>query len=247
MPDEQDIRSVAVILPIFNECDLVEEAVTAVSAFAARNPDYHFLFIDDGSDDGTAEILRDVISRQGNNAVTYFHLARNQGKGAAIRTGFNRVEADALCFIDADLAYSLDHLTQMEERLRTHDVVIGSRKMGAAITRPSLRRHLLGESFNRLSRFILKLPYKDTQAGLKGFRLKAARRLFEKSSFNGFGFDVELLFLARKWGLKITEIPARVNDRHSYKKGKLKLMRDSTIMLLNLLLIRWKDLTGEYD
>jgi len=246
MPLEQEIRSLAVILPIFNECSMVEETVNAVSAFAARNPHYYFLFMDDGSNDGTAENLREAISRQGNNAIACYHHARNQGKGAAIRTGFSMVEADALCFMDADLAYSLEHLKQMEEKLRTADVVIGSRKLEAEIARPSLRRHILGESFNRLSRLILNLPFKDTQAGLKGFRRQAARRLFEKSRFDGFGFDVELLFLARKWGMKITELPARVNDRHSYKKGKLKLMKDSTIMFLNLLLIRWRDITGGY-
>lgn len=247
MIEKQEIHSVAVILPIFNECGLVEEAVNAVRTFAVRNPHYQFLFVDDGSDDGTAEILRDIITGRGENAIAYFHHARNQGKGAAIRTGFSMVEADALCFIDADLAYSLDHLKQMEESLTTNDVVIGSRKMTAETTRPSLRRHILGEIFNKLSRLILKLPFQDTQAGVKGFRLPAARRLFEKSSLNGFGFDVELLFLARKWGMPIAEIPARVNKRHSYKKGKLKLMKDSTTMLMNLLLIQWKDLTGKYD
>lgn len=246
MTGEQQIRTMAVILPIYNEAGIAGEVVSAVHGFSALHPQYHFFFIDDGSDDGTDTIVRTEIDRLGNKALSCFHHQRNQGKGAAIRTGFAMAEAEALCFMDADLAYSLEHLTLMEEGLRTHDVVIGSRKLNPAITRPSLRRHILGESYNRLSRLLLNLPFQDTQAGMKGFRLQAARRLFEKSSFDGFGFDVELLFLARRWGMSIGEIPARVDDRHSYKKGKLKLVKDSAVMFLNLLQIRWKDLTGSY-
>lgn len=242
----QKIKSVAVILPIFNECDIVAEAVAAVAAFAEQHPHYSFLFIDDGSDDGTAELLSATIAQHKKAPIACFQHTRNQGKGSAIRTGFSRVEADAVCFLDADLAYTLDHLLQVEEKLNTHDLAIGSRKLIPGRPRPSLRRHILGESFNRLSRLILNLPFKDTQAGLKGFRLPAARRLFAKSSLSGFGFDVELLYLARKWELQVAEIPARVNDQHAYKKGKLKLIKDSSVMLLNLLQIRWRDFTGKY-
>ncbi len=242
-----EIRSAAVILPTFNESGGIEASVNSVSAFAARNPDYYFLFVDDGSSDGTVEILKNAVSRQGQRNVAFFRYEKNQGKGFAVKTGFGKVEADALIFLDSDLAYPLDHLKLIKEGLETSDVVIGSRKLLPGKKRPSLRRHILGEGFNRLSRLILNLPYKDTQAGLKGFRLQAARRIFEKSGIWGFGFDVEILFLARKFGLSISEISAIESENHLYKKGKLKLMKDSVIMFFNLLLIRWKDFSGKYD
>ena len=105
----------------------------------------------------------------------------------------------------------------------------------------------MGECFNFLARRILALPYRDTQAGCKGFRRDAARSIFEKSSISGFGFDAELLFIARKLGFSIMEISANVSKEHNYKKGKLKLMKDSVIMFCNLLHIRWNDLLGKYD
>ena len=105
----------------------------------------------------------------------------------------------------------------------------------------------MGKGFNRLARLILNLPFRDTQAGMKGFRREAARAILPKTGIRGFGFDVELLFIAKKLGFHITEIAAAESKEHSYKKGKLKLMKDSVIMFCNLLLIRWKNLRGQYD
>ena len=243
----QQIRSVAVIMPIFNERRSVGATVRAVGIFAQQNPRYRFLFVDDGSGDGTDEALREAIRLQNVGNITSFHCDRNRGKWAAIRTGAGQVEADALCILDADLAYSLDHLPLIEEALGSSDVAIGSRRLTPSRLRPSLRRHIMGEAFNRLVRLILGLPYRDTQAGIKGFRLQAARRLFGKSGIEGFGCDAEILFLAKKYGMRVTEIPAHVSDDHFYKKGKLKLIRDSAIMFSELLLIRLKDLSGRYD
>jgi len=204
--------------------------------------------VDDASNDGTAAILGAAVQEKQQRNIAFFRCEQNRGKGNAVRTGFEKVEADVLCFIDSDLAYSLDHLKLLEEGLRTSDVVIGSRRLSSGKgIRPSLRRRMLGETFNRLARIILNLPFRDTQAGLKGFRFQAAQRIFEKSSISGFGIDVELLFLAGKFGFSISEMPVNVSDRHSYKKGKLKLMKDSVIMFFNLLLIRGRNFSGKYD
>jgi dolichyl-phosphate beta-glucosyltransferase len=247
MTTQFEIRSVAVVLPTFNERNNIEQMVGDVSAFAAENPHYRFLFVDDASNDGTAEILGATMRGQKQSNISFFGSDKNRGKGNAVRTGLEKVEADVFCFIDSDLAYSLDHLKLLEEGLRTSDVVIGSRRLSPSKgIRPSLRRRMLGETFNRLARIILNLPFRDTQAGLKGFRFRAAQRIFAKSSIPGFGFDVELLFLARKFGYSISEVAVNVSDRHSYKKGKLKLMKDSVIMFFNLLLIRVRNFAGRY-
>ena len=126
-------------------------------------------------------------------------------------------------------------------------MVIGSRSpcrtsQGAS----NLPRRLLGIGYNRLVRVLLGLQYADTQAGLKGFRREAAERLFPLLYSTGFSFDVELLFLARKLGLRIHEIPVQPAQAHSYKTGKVKLLRDSVSMLAELLRIRLRDWRGLY-
>ncbi len=245
---KKEINSLAVILPIYNERGIIGEMIDSVEAFAAENPHYYFLFVDDGSDDGTAEILKAAVDKQSQANIAFFHCEKNLGKGYAVKIGFEMAEADALCFIDSDMAYSLDHLKLIEEKLQTNDVVIGSRKLTTSWKkRSSLRRQIMGECFNCLVRRMLDLPFRDTQAGVKGFRFKAARRIFEKLAVMGFAFDVELLFLANKFGFGIAEIAAQENEKHRYKKGKLKLIKDSLIMFSHLLLIRLRNFTGSYD
>ncbi len=241
------IRSIAVISPVFNERKTIEAMVNSAAAFAVRNPQYRFLFMDDGSDDGTGEILRTAVSSRMQKNIGFLQYEKNMGKGYAVRTGFENVDADALCFIDSDMAYAVDQLKLIEYALQRSDVVIGSRSVDSTRGNSSLRRKIMGEGFNRLARLILNLPFRDTQAGLKGFRREAARAILPKTTIRGFGFDVELLFVAKKSGLSITEISAAESKQHSYKKGKLKLMRDSVIMFCNLLLIRWKNFRGQYD
>lgn len=241
------IRSVAVVSPVFNEQKTIETMVNSAAAFAVRNPQYRFLFVDDGSDDGTGEILKNAVSSRMQKNISVLRYERNMGKGYAVRTGFDNVDADALCFIDSDMAYPLEQLKLIEDALQKSDVVIGSRSVNSTRGNSSLRRKIMGESFNRLARLILNLPFRDTQAGLKGFRREAARVILQKTKIKGFGFDVELLFIAKKSGFRITEIAAAESNQHSYKKGKLKLMKDSLIMFCNLLLIRWKNFRGQYD
>jgi hypothetical protein len=241
------IRSLAVVSPVFNERRTVEAMVHSAAAFVAANPRYRFLFVDDGSDDGAGEILKNAVRSRTQTNIAFLRYETNEGKGYAVRTGFDNVDADALCFIDSDMAYPLEQLKLIEDALQRSDVVIGSRSVNSTRGKSSLRRKLMGEGFNRLVRLILHLPFRDTQAGLKGFRREAARAILPKTSIRGFGFDVELLFIAKKAGFHITEIVAAESKQHSYKKGKLKLIKDSVIMFCNLLLIRWKNFSGHYD
>jgi hypothetical protein len=241
------LRSVAVVSPVFNERKTIETMVNSAAAFVAANPQYRFLFVDDGSDDGTGEILKNAVSSRMQENIAVLRYETNVGKGYAVRIGFDNVDADALCFIDSDMAYPLEQLKLIEDALQRNDVVIGSRSVNSTRGNSSLRRKIMGESFNRLARLILNLPFRDTQAGLKGFRREAARAILQKTTIRGFGFDVELLFIAKKAGFRLTEIAAAESDQHSYKKGKLKLMKDSLIMFCNLLLIRWKNFRGQYD
>jgi dolichyl-phosphate beta-glucosyltransferase len=243
------MSSIRVVLPVYNELRAVPRTWAAVAHYARENEETSFCFVDDGSTDGTAEWLEAAIQRESNPRLQLIANKINRGKGHAIAVGFAQAGAeDYLIFTDGDLAYSLSHLPILQEKLDAYDVVIGSREL--VPYRPlntSFRRKVLGRGFNALARGISGLPYRDTQAGLKGFRAAAARRIFSHKRIMGFGFDVELLFLAHKYGLRVAEVQATVEAAHSYKTSKLKLMRDSVKMLGDLGAIRWHDWSGHYE
>jgi glycosyltransferase involved in cell wall biosynthesis len=236
-----------VVLPIYNEAKSVDDKFHELLEFARQNPQYHFRFVDDGSTDGTPERIQADIERDQPKNVSLLALKKNGGKGAAIRAGFDEGCGPLFVFLDGDLAYSLEHLFVMEKALEKDDVVIGCRNLISHVTRSTKRRQFLGWAFNRLARLILDFPYTDTQAGLKGFRKAAAEKVFHHQTLSGFSFDVEALYLARKYGFTVGEIPAKVCDRHTYKISRVKLIRDSTHMFGEMLSIRWKDFCGRYD
>jgi glycosyltransferase involved in cell wall biosynthesis len=244
---------IRVVLPVFNEAGLIRGTFKQVEAFAARNPDYAFLFVDDGSSDATPALLVELIAgarTRGVRGIDLLARPRNAGKGAVIKAGFERAVADGAAFVlftDGDLAYPLDHLPPLIDALSHADVAIGSRGLVARDERNTTPlRKLMGWCFNRCARVVLGLPYRDTQAGLKGFRAAAASDIFARQRLGGFAFDVELVFLARRLGYRVAEIPARVSEEHSYKRSKVRLLRDPARMFLALIDVRLNALCGRY-
>ncbi|WP_246189577.1 glycosyltransferase [Methylacidimicrobium cyclopophantes] len=238
----------SVVLPIYNEAGIAAAVAARITNFAASRPDYEFLLVDDGSVDGTPEILSTALAKSSLPNVRLLRYAPNRGKGHAVLFGFRQTKGEYLCFTDGDLAYPLDYLEQIAVALQESDVAIGSRTpCRASQGAPNLRRRFLGLAYNRLVHFILGLPYADTQAGFKGFRRASAQRLFSLLQANGFSFDVEILFLAKKLGYRVREIPVCPAKDHSYKTGKVKLLRDSASMLIDLCRIRIRDWLGLYD
>jgi len=246
-PSQINIEKVAVVLPAFNEREVIGRAVESAIEFSEHNPDYHFLFVDDGSTDGTVEVLKKSLSEHRTGNVSFVGYETNKGKGHAIRTGFEMMEADAYCFMDADMAYSTDYLKVIREKLEAADIAIGSRSMYARMSGElEIIRALLGRSLNWIVRSALGLPFRDTQAGLKGFRREAAKYLFKKSNVSGFSFDAEILFLARKRGYWVEEFEVRARREHEYKGG-WHLPSMSLAMFRDLLHIIWRNFKGLYD
>ncbi len=241
------MKRIAVILPIYNGARVVEDVFGAVHDFARRNRGYRFLFVDDGSVDNTAELLQRRIAAEDNGSISLLSYSVNQGKGYAVKTAVERSDADFIVFTDGDLAYSLDHLPVVVKALEDYDVVAGSRSLAEeeAQDLPVIRR-FMGWTFNFMVRLMLSMPYRDTQAGLKGFRREAADRIFSKQLVHDFSFDVELIYLARLYGYRVGEVPARVSDDHSYKRSTVRLLQDPFKMLLSLLRIRCNSLVGKY-
>jgi dolichyl-phosphate beta-glucosyltransferase len=235
-----------VILPVYNEAKNIGRVFFEVSRFARQHEEYGFVFVDDGSIDNTAQILRELIRQEDNTPLNMLSYSQNRGKGFAVRKGMEQCDTEFICFTDGDLAYSLDHLPVLVDALNSHDVVMGSRNLAGGKQRNiEISRRLMGLGFNLLARMVLRLPYRDTQAGLKGFRLEAARQIFAKQQIFDFCFDAELLFLARRLGYRIKEVPARVSESHVYRGSQVNLWRDSPRMFLSLLRIRCNSARGK--
>lgn len=244
-PLNPELGGITVVLPVYNEAATLDATLDAVFAFSGEHPGARFVFVSDGATDETNAILARRL--QGQDRVTALIYEHNRGKGYAIAYAIERIRAPLVMFMDGDLAYGLDHIGEIEAALRTADVVIGSRKESPEERRNTRKfRRLSGWCFNRLVRVGLGLPFADTQAGLKGFRLPAAKAIFSRLRLTGFAFDVEALFIARRLGLRITEIPARVSRSHRRKPSNVSMWREPVRMAGNLLQIRWNALRGKY-
>ncbi|HTL88123.1 MAG TPA: glycosyltransferase [Leptolyngbya sp.] len=241
------VGQVSIILPVYNEQACIRQTFAAILRYLETHPNFTFIFVNDGSTDRTKQILAAGIQITKSAQIHLVSYTPRAGKGYAIRRGVEYANGDLICFLDSDLAYSLSHLDQLVEKLKTHDVAIGSRSLAVSNqqeVKPS--RKIAGKIFNFLSRKILDLQYSDMQAGLKGFRKSAAKKLFAYQTLTGFSFDVELIYLAENWGYSIGEIPAKVSERHQKKLSKVNLIQDSLKMLLDLLRIRFNDQFGRY-
>ena len=245
MRNQSKTPSVLLVLPVYNEASSARRVCLALRPFLAKNRNYRAIVVDDGSADGTAAAFRQGLRGLKRASVMGFH--ENGGKGRAVRLAFAGAQQDLLIFLDGDLPYSLAHLARIVSALKKHDVVIGSRSM-AAQAEGSLpkRRAFLGWGFNRLACHLFGFDYPDTQAGLKGFRRRAARELFLRQKVDGFAFDTELLYLAKKLGLRVGQVPAQVSGEHSYKTSRVKLTADTLLCLWDFLLIRLRSWTGQY-
>jgi dolichyl-phosphate beta-glucosyltransferase len=241
------MKTFDVIIPLYNEEGSLVNTLGAIRNFSKTYPHFRFIFVNDGSTDQTLKILKKNIK----NPLREFRIVSyrdNRGKGFAIRKGIEFSTSSNIAFIDADLAYPLNHLLSIEKSLETSDVVIGCRGLSSINwERINLKRIFIGKSFNILLRTILFLPYKDTQAGLKGFKKNIAKKIFSKQKINGFAFDTEVLYLAKKYGASIEEISAEVSEDHSTSPSKVKIVRDSINMFTSLFKIRLNDLAKNYS
>jgi dolichyl-phosphate beta-glucosyltransferase len=234
----------SVILPVYNESETIERTLLAVNEYAAVHPDFYFLFVNDGSTDNTADIIKSKLS--GGKNISLLNLKENKGKADALRHAVVEVDSDYIVFTDGDMAYSLDHVDVLLEALKNNEVAIGNRKLGENHKRKA-QRFVAGEAFNRLARILLSLDITDTQAGIKGFTGPAAKKLFALSRIGDFAFDAELLYIAKRKGYRIAQIPAKVNKFHEFRPSTIKVARDSPGMLLSLIKIVLYRISGKYN
>ena len=232
-------RSLSIIVPVYNEerrlpalLDVLQRDGGSIAARAGLVLT-EVIVVDDGSVDGTADLLAAANDLGGR--FSFERFPANRGKGAAVRTGMLRATGDVALMTDVDLSTPLDELVDLAAELeRGADVCIASRALRESeiVVRQPRHRELMGKAFNVIVRALTRVPWKDTQCGFKLFRLSTSRRLFELQQVDGFAFDMELLVLARRLGLRVAEVPVRWIDDPDTRVG---LLGSSTRMALDAL------------
>jgi len=230
----------SLVLPAYNERGRIEACLRAVADWRRAKPggwEWEVLLVDDGSSDGTRSAAARIAEEAGLPLAVLSH-DRNRGKGAAIRTGVLAAAGDPILISDVDLSTPLTEWVKLAERLPTHPVAIGSRAIQRDLVRRSqpFYRVALGRAGNVLVRLFAVPGIRDTQCGFKLFRGDVARRLFAQARIDRFAWDMEVLFLARREGIPIAEVPVLwFNSPDS----RVSLVRDAAVTLRDLLRIRW--------
>jgi len=234
------MKKISIIIPAYNEEKRLPETLKKIKQFFLKNKiKNEIIVIDDGSTDNTVSIAKkQKVKILKNNA--------NLGKGYSVKRGFLASKGDIILFTDADLSTPIEYLKHfINEHNSGFDVVIASRALEGSIIKvpqPFLRE-LSGKIFNVFVRLITWLPFSDTQCGFKSFTKEAARKIFNKLTIYGFGFDVEALYIAKKLNFKIIEYPVTWYNSNA---TKVNFFKDSTRMFFELFKIRLNDLKGHY-
>lgn len=230
----------SIVIPAYNEETRLPATLRIILECMERTwpGNFEILVVDDGSSDRTAELAEEFARRRGE--VRLLRNPGNRGKGYSVRHGMLEARGDWVLFTDADLSAPIEELEKLRaavERERAA-IAIGSRALDRSLigVHQPWWREWAGRIFNRIMRVVVGLPFRDTQCGFKLFRRDAVQAIFPRQRIERFGFDVEVLYLARKLGLKTVEVPVRWNHAEG---TRVSMLRDSVDMFLDLLRVRW--------
>jgi dolichyl-phosphate beta-glucosyltransferase len=215
------------IVPAYNEGARLGNTVEQVLRYLQAQPySSEVIIVNDGSTDDTTQVAEALFAAQaGHISARVLSYQPNRGKGYAVRQGLLAAAGQVALFSDADLSTPITELPQLLNPILAgeFDIVFGSRAVNRSLvgTHQPWLREQSGRFFNLVMRLATGLPYVDTQCGFKAFRLDVCRPVVEGAVLNRFGFDVELLYLAHKAGLRLHEQPVQWNDAAGSKVGVL--------------------------
>ncbi len=242
--------TLSLVVPAYNEESRLPPSLDRMVAYlrASGPRPAEILVVDDGSKDRTGDIVREAATRLNGDGVEIRLVENpgNRGKGYSVRHGMLEARGEWALFTDADLSAPIEELEILLEVARSegYDGAIGSRALDRALVgkHQPMIRELSGRLFNMAVRLGAGLSYRDTQCGFKLFSHRAAQEIFRRQRLDRFGFDVEILYLARKLGFRIAETPVRWNDVEGTKVSLLS----GADAFVDIARVRWNDMLGRY-
>jgi dolichyl-phosphate beta-glucosyltransferase len=237
-----------ILIPAYNESARIGKTLKGVVDYLkGKSFTSQVLLVNDGSKDDTIEVVRDFFHRENFHDFFVLDFQKNQGKGFAVKQGMLKAEGEYVLFIDADSSAPIEEFDKFIEHFNTgYDIFIGSRKARGEVkaTNIPLHRAALGLGYSFLARKFLATGVRDFTCGFKCYRRNAIRPIFSRQVLDGWSFDAENLFLARKLGFRIKEIPIRWN--HYEEDSKVSPFKEIFTSGLDLLKIRLNDMKGLY-
>ena len=239
-------RSLSIVIPAYDEEKRLSGTLERITSYL-KNGKWKFtevIVVDDGSRDRTVRVADKFRARV--RSVRVLRNPGNRGKGYSVRHGMMEAKGEWTLFTDADLSTPIEELEKLwtaAQEARAQ-VAIGSRALDRSLigVHQPLFRESAGKVFNLAARVITGLPFWDTQCGFKLFETRAAREIFRRQQLERFGFDVEVLFIARKLGYSTIEVPVRWNDVAGTKVSAVS----GLAAFLDPLRVRFNQLRGKY-
>jgi len=229
----------SVIIPAYNEGKRLGKTLDRIDKFfSGRGYKYEVIVMDDGSGDNTIDVASNSVLAK-RSILQVFSNGENKGKGFSIREGFRKASGKFVLFTDADLSTPIEELEKLERAIHNGaDIAIGSRSMkdSQVKVRQPLYRVMMGKTFNLFVQSIVISGMIDTQCGFKLFKKRCIEEILPDLMVDRFAFDVEMLYVARKKGYSIAEVPVVWNN---FKESKVSPFRDSIKMFLDLFYIRF--------
>ena len=236
----------SIVVPAYNEAERIGASLHHVLDYISESHwSAEIIVVNDGSSDNTAAVVQEYSRR--NPIIRILENPGNRGKGYSVRNGMMNASGQILLFTDADLSSPIEEAEKLFAVIESGgaDVAIGSRYLQRELQtrKQPLHRRVMGRAFNLALKTILGLSYVDTQCGFKAFSRKAVTTIFPNMKIERWGFDPEILFLARRYGLRVAEVP--VSWAHDHR-SKINPFRDGTRMLGELLRVRMNSIGGKY-
>jgi dolichyl-phosphate beta-glucosyltransferase len=238
-------EKISVIIPCFNEESGIYENIKKIHEYLKENFDnFEIIAVNDGSTDKTVEELKKV---QAEIPLEIINNRENEGKGKAVEDGMMKSQNEIVMFLDADLAIPIEELPKFVEEIKKgNDLAIASRFVpGLKIVKKVLWYRRIMEKIFRIIRMVILNNYevKDTQCGFKVMKRDAAMKIFPLMKIKRFAFDAEIIFIAKKFNLKIKELPITLQNP---VRSHIRIVKDSLNMISDLIKIRVNSAKGEY-
>lgn len=226
---------ISLCIPMYNEraiCAATARALyRAMTAYCMRQGyDWEIIFCDDGSTDGSIELLRNTVHNEGLSRIRCIGYEQNRGKGAAVRTAVLASDGDVVLYTDCDLAYGTDVIELgAEKTLEGNKIVLGSRNLDQnGYAGYTFLRRMASKLYIKVIAVCAGFRLTDSQCGFKCFEGDTARKIFSLCTIDGFAFDLEVIKIAQKLGFSLIEMPVHIIN---HRDSKINIVRDAVHML----------------